>query len=254
MFWGLIVTLLACILIQKAWGGEPVLRINCSDWPPYVDSGMAQGGVATEIVREAFRREGLTTELHTYPWARALFNTRHLIDDASICAWRSTEREKEFLYSAPILVNRLIFVKRKSLRIHWRTLMDLRPYTFAVERGSVHEAAFDAAEYLQKYEVADKIKALKMVLIGRADLTPLDEGLAHHILATQFHDKQDNVDFLMPPLSELTLHIIVSKKHRQGQRIVDLFNAGLADMRRDGSYLDILERAHMDGIKYPPQG
>ena len=48
------------------------LRLVADSWPPFTDTSMPGGGLATSIVTTALTRAGYATEFEEVPWARAL--------------------------------------------------------------------------------------------------------------------------------------------------------------------------------------
>ena len=63
--------LLLIVLVTPAVAAEK-LRLVADSWPPFTDSDLPGGGLATNIVTAALTRAGYTSNVEQVPWARAL--------------------------------------------------------------------------------------------------------------------------------------------------------------------------------------
>ena len=82
-----------------------------------------------------------------------------------------------------------------------------------------------------------------MLAAGRVNLAVEDEYVARYNLQREPQQVREGVAFVDPPLSENSLHILVSLKHPEHQKIVARFEKAIATMKADGSY-DRLLRQH----------
>ena len=80
-----------------------------------------------------------------------------------------------------------------------------------------------------------------MLAAQRVRMTVEDEYVARFYLARESPRVRNAVEFLPQPLSENSLHILVSLKHPERARIVERFEQAIAAMRADGSYARLLK-------------
>ncbi|MCF4995876.1 transporter substrate-binding domain-containing protein [Pseudomonas syringae] len=221
------------------------LRLVADAWPPFTDSTLANGGLATDIVSTALARAGYLTGFEQVPWARALLGIGEGRYDVLINAWYNDERTQLGQFSGEYLVNRVRFLKRKDAPIEFNNLQQLHAYPIAVVRGYAYSAAFDGDTALQKIPVHSFAMAVRMLAADRVKLTLEDEYVARYYLAREPANVRNAVEFLPKPLSENSLHILVSLKHPQHQQIVAGFDRAIAAMKADGSYEKLLRQHGM---------
>lgn len=227
--------LLGMLLIaQDAWALK--LRMAGDAWAPYSDVSLLNGGLSTDLVRTALSRAGYTVDYEQVPWARAIHGVGEGRYDILINAWYSEERTQIGEFSGEYLINRLRFFKRKTSDIQYQTLQQLHPYSIAVVRSYAYSPAFDSDTELKKVSVASFSTAVRMLAAGRVDLTVEDEYAAKVALSREPDEVRDSVEFLPRSLSENSLHILVSLKNPDHEKIVADFDKAIAAMKADGSY------------------
>lgn len=234
--------LLGLLLLAQAATAEK-LRLVADAWPPFTDINLVNGGLATDLVSTALARAGYTTAFEQVPWARALQGVGEGRYDVLVDAWFNNERTLIGEFSGEYLLNRVRFLKRKDSSIEFNDLQALHPYPIAVVRGYAYSPAFDSDPELQKVPVHSFSMAVRMLAAGRVALTVEDEYAARYTLNNEVPRVRDSVEFLPKPLSENSLHILVSLKNPNHAQIVASFDREIAAMKADGSY-DRLFRQH----------
>jgi polar amino acid transport system substrate-binding protein len=114
-----------------------------------------------------------------------------------------------------------------------------------VVRGYAYSPPFDNDESLQKVPVHSFAMAVRMLAADRVKLTLEDEFVARYYLARESPKVRNAVEFLPKPLSENSLHIMVSLKNPEHARIVAGFDREIAAMKVDGSYDKLMKRHGM---------
>lgn len=219
------------------------LRLAGDAWAPYADVSLLNGGLSTDLIRTALGRAGYTTEYEQVPWARAVHGVSEGRYDILINAWYSEDRTRIGQFSGDYLINRLRFLKRKTSSIDYQSLTQLHPYSIAVVRSYAYSPAFDGDADLKKVLVASFSTAVRMLAAGRVELTVEDEYAARVALGREPDEIRDNVEFLPKSLSENGLHILVSLKNPDHEKIVADFDKAIAAMKADGTY-DKLFKLH----------
>ncbi|MFJ2452995.1 substrate-binding periplasmic protein [Pseudomonas protegens] len=219
------------------------LRLVADAWPPFTDATLVNGGVATDIVSTALSRAGYSSEFEQVPWARALLGIGEGRYDVLVNAWYNEERTQLGQFSAEYMVNRVRFIKRKDAPLEYSNLKQLHECPVAVVRGYAYSPEFDNDPDLQKVPVHNFAMAVRMLAADRVKLTLEDEYVARYYLARESPRVRNAVEFLPKPLSENSLHILVSLKNPEHAQIVARFDKEIAAMKADGSY-DRLLRQH----------
>ncbi|KAB0497527.1 substrate-binding periplasmic protein [Pseudomonas vancouverensis] len=230
-------------LVQGAAADK--LRLVADAWPPFTDGTLVNGGVATDIVSTALARAGYASEFEQVPWARALLGVSEGRYDVLVNAWYNDERTQFGQFSGEYLLNRVRFLKRKDAPIEFNNLQQLHTYPIAIVRGYAYSAEFDNDDSLQKVPVHNFSMAVRMLAADRVKLTLEDEYVARYYLARESPKVRNAVEFLPKPLSENSLHILVSLKNPQHEQIVAGFDREIAKMKADGSYARLLKQHGM---------
>jgi len=221
------------------------LRLVADSWPPFTDATLVNGGLATDIVSTALARAGFASDFEQVPWARALLGLGEGRYDVLVNAWYSDERTQLGQFSGAYLINRVRFIKRKDAPIEFNNLQQLHTYPVAVVRGYAYSTEFDEDASVQKVPVHNFAMAVRMVAADRVKLTLEDEYVARYYLARESAKVRNAVEFLPKPLSENSLHILVSLKNPQHEQIVAGFDREIARMKADGSYERLLRQHGM---------
>ncbi|MCG6573224.1 amino acid ABC transporter substrate-binding protein [Pseudomonas sp. AF32] len=230
------------------WGYDACaqkLRLVGDGWPPFTDSTLVNGGLATDIVSTALARAGYASEFEQVPWARAMLGISEGRYDVLVNAWYSEERTLIGQFSAEYLLNRVRFLKRKDATVEFDNLQQLYAYPIAVVRGYAYSKAFDEDQQLQKVPVHNFAMAVRMLAADRVKLTLEDEYVARYYLTRESAKVRNSVEFLPKPLSENSLHILVSLKNPEHEQIVAGFDRAIAAMKADGSYARLLKQHGM---------
>jgi len=236
--------LIVLLLLTQGAAAEK-LRLVADAWPPFTDATLVNGGLATDIVTTALARAGYASDFEQVPWARALLGVGEGRYDVLVNAWYTNDRTKLGQFSGEYLLNRVRFLKRKDAPIEYNNLQQLHTYPIAIVRGYAYSPEFDDDASLQKVPVHNFSMAVRMVAADRVKLTLEDEYVARYYLARESSKVRNSVEFLPKPLSENSLHILVSLKNPQHEQIVAGFDREIAEMKADGSYQRLMKQHGM---------
>jgi polar amino acid transport system substrate-binding protein len=236
--------LIGLLLLTQTTAAQK-LRLVADAWPPFTDATLVNGGVATDIVTTALARAGYASDFEQVPWARALMGIGEGRYDVLVNAWYNDDRTRLGQFSSEYLLNSVRFIKRKDSPIEYDNLQQLHPYPIAVVRGYAYAPEFDNDEAMQKVPVHNFAMAVRMLAADRVKLTLEDEFVARYYLARESTKVRNAVEFLPKPLSENSLHILVSLKNPEHDQIVAGFDREIAAMKADGSYERLLRQHGM---------
>ena len=243
--------LLAILITMSHDGLAQRIAVTCDEWPPYIEQNPQIKGIVWTLLNEAFESASIEIDWELLPWSRAMALARVGKKAGVACAWYSDERNQDFAYSEPYLVNRLSMIKLKGLEIRWQTLRDLQDYQFAQVRGAVVSKAFDEAKFIKKAMTPSTSDALRLVLYARADLYADDEANIMATLRKDYPDFESKVEFVERPISANKLYFISSRKRSDHLRLINTFNTGLKHLKASGRYTEILENYGMDRLAIP---
>jgi len=233
------------LLLLTQYAAAEKLRLVADAWPPFTDATLVNGGLATDIVSTALARAGYASDFEQVPWARALLGVGEGRYDVLVNAWYNDDRTKLGQFSDEYLLNRVRFIKRKDAPIEYNNLQQLHTYPIAVVRGYAYSSEFDEDAALQKVPVHNFAMAVRMLAADRVKLTLEDEYVARYYLARESAKVRNSVEFLPKPLSENSLHILVSLKNPEHEQIVAGFDREIAAMKADGSYERLMKQHGM---------
>ncbi|OQS45299.1 hypothetical protein B0T49_16130 [Chromobacterium violaceum] len=238
----------ACIFVLSAFLGAAAadaaetLMLAASEYPPYMSSQMADGGVAVAIVREAFRRAGYSAKAVYLPWARAVNQARNGRLDGIVGLWTTPERTRAFLFSQAFLDNHIGFFKRREDGIRYQTLADLKPYAIGIVRGYANSDAFDAAR-LHTDETLSDASNLSKLAAHHIDLALIDRGVANYLLGGSLAALAPKLEWLSPAVVDYPMHLGIARRQPQAAKRIQDFNRGLDAMRQDGTLDKMLKQA-----------
>jgi len=236
---------LLLLLPLTATAAEPVRLVTGTDYAPFADENLPEGGAVTALVRAAFTAAGRNTELTYTSWNRALEETRLGRFDVTAPYVHSPERVASFHYSSALLDvdsyalssrDRNAMEKsigpgmpgpRACLPLGWSAQPALRAL---LENGTA-----------QRIETPHVASCLKMILADRVDFFVISKQVGLHLMKTEGLQPQA-FRFSEKPIAYSTLHLVVPRERRGATALLEEFERGLALIRANGHATAILAR------------
>lgn len=216
------------------------LIIAIEHWPPYSDQGHPRYGIATEIVLTALDRAGYSFKITFEDWPQILRGAQVGVFDAITAGWHTKDRENYFVFSEPYLFNEVKFIKRKGKPFTFDTLDDLRGVIVGIVEDYAYLPEFDASNIPIKVSSRHVIQNLLLLQQEKIDMTLDDEWVIRHQFANYMPNAVDQFVFLDKPLAKRSLHLLVSRKNKNHEKIIADFNKTIKDMEDDGTIIKIL--------------
>jgi polar amino acid transport system substrate-binding protein len=239
------------VLVTNATSKQ-VLEISSSESPPYMSDYIADKGYANHVIQCAFSQQQLEIKFVFMPTARAYQETMDGKFAASSYWYRDTRHEESFLISEPITREKIVFFSPKSsVTSLWTDLSDFDGLRLGMTRGYTYTK--ELRDYAQTNEsavsfVTTDLQNMKMLLLGRIDIFPVEETtgwyLLNHFLAAE---QAYQVETIQPPLVVTTGHLLFPKVFPNAANLLQKFNKGLAQCAEQGNlqqYLDNLVSGH----------
>lgn len=235
----LAIVLAAATLPARA--AEPV-TVMTNQWPPYVDPQLPEQGLAVELVRHIFARAGYTVDNTIESWPRAMEGVRIGLYDALGAAWYNEERAQDFIYSEPYLVNELIVVKRRDLPGNFTTLGSLQGARLGLAPDYAYGVDLAALTGVEPTYENHIIQNLLNLLNAKVDFVVGDRRVIAQQLEEYLKSRRHEIavtDIALPPR---TLHVAASREVKNSAKLIAAFNNALAEVKRDGSYQQIIDK------------
>ncbi|MBE9609085.1 substrate-binding periplasmic protein [Chitinilyticum piscinae] len=213
---------------------EPLKLVTGNGYPPFTDEQLAQGGLATELVRRAATRAGFEMELTWRPWQHG-YQAALDGEFAGTFPYISTpEREKLFHYSAPLFELHFVVFGRAGRALNGKKPETLQGLRYCNPHGWAHLPVM--AEMMKSGAVAvakpyGMDSCMKMVALGRADFAITDREQGERVLQ-DLGDTARAVRPLGEEMAQMSLHLIIPRNRPDAESLLQRFNAGLAAVPR----------------------
>ena len=214
------------------------VHFSSSEYAPLIGEKLRYGGVMTRLVSEVFRRGQVSISYGWYPNHRAIQLARNGDVDGSLGWTPNEERQRDLLFSEPVMPFRMVLFQRAGESYPWQTLADLAPYRFGITAGNYYSDTFGSLQRqgVLKVDIAgDDISNLRKLLAGRIDLFPMEWEAGQLLVRSTLRLHQARQ--LVPQAREYwttPLCVAVSRKHPQAAELIARFNRELRKMRDSG--------------------
>lgn len=232
---------------------QPALRLSLSEYPPYMGRQLPGQGILSTVTREVFLRAGIAINLVDAPNNRAISGTRQGLYDGSLGWARTAERERDLLFSAPVLMLRMVFCQRRGERYAWTSLADLAPYTIGITRGNFYSDEFETLQTYGQLHVDpanSDVENLRKLLAHRIDLLPMDAEVGPYLIHSQLKPAEAaRLDCPEPAYWSVALHVVLSRKLAHGPALLADFDRALAAMRASGELTRLIDSSRTRILK-----
>ena len=231
---------LLCIA-SRAWAIDLVTGV---DYPPYVDEALAQGGLATDVVRAAYRAAGVETTVRYLPWKRGYDATLRGEFAATFPYLRNSIREHDFLFSVPLYPLRIMLFHVILDGFVYTGLDSLKGRTTCTELGSIPQRSIlsliEAGE-VTLVETKDILSCVRMMGAGRVDFLIVNEQVGK----TAVRDAglpAGTIQMVDRPFAQMSQYLLIPRSAPDAVRQLEIFNKGLERLRATGLYDAIVGR------------
>jgi polar amino acid transport system substrate-binding protein len=220
-----------------------VVRIGAEDdWYPY--SAGRDGkpvGMVPEIVQAAFAAEGVKVELVSLPYSRCMKLAESSLLLGCFDTLRNATLEHKYLWAKhPLLRARIDIYARADAPDTPVHLEDLHGKRIGVTNGYEYGAPFDSDASMTR-DIADSdLFALRKLAAGRVDYALVYTRIVSATLRehADLQGKVKSVGTLIEP----DIYISFGTKYADVQQYIELFDAGMAKILKDGEYSKIEAR------------
>lgn len=235
--------LLAAVLGPQALAAqEQNVSFVTTEWPPYYGPELENQGFTVVIAQAAFERVGYSYEVAFRPWSRAMSMAKAGAFDGLHGAFYSQERDQDFHISGRSLYT------AETVLVAWETLdldtydglRDLLDYKIGTYQDYAYPDPFGSAVMLDKTAHPNNRLNLRQLASGRLDLVAGGRAVLFDLAASEPDIDVDKLKVVQPPLGTQNLLMMVPKSRDGGKELLAAFDDGMAEIRRDGTYDDVL--------------
>lgn len=234
------ITLLLAIMLGGYNAHAEKVSIAVGDWPPYLSEKLKHNGIIGHLLSDIFQAEGHQLSFEFVPWGRAYDEAKIGKQDMTGVWMHKPEREKDFLYSDPVLNEKFVFFHLKSTEFDWQTLQDLEGIAIGGGHEYSYGEAFDAALAAGKLtieRVTSKRLNWRKLFLGRILIYPEEITVGYSSLKQHFHsDKVRLVTHHPKPLLNNLSYVLFPKSAKKSRIYLQIFNERLKKFRQSGKY------------------
>lgn len=224
-------------------GAQTYELVTGDDYPPFTGSGLMNQGLATDIVRTAFRHMGHDVSVTFKPWKRGFADVKAGKFLGTFPYGKNDEREAVFHYSQPLYKFGQYFFAKAGTSHSFDADADLAGLNICLPIGynPVRLKKLVDAGTIKLVQPPDIDSCFKMVDLGRADLVRVNDIVGWSIVERLYGDRS-GFRMIENPVRESIEHFIVPRGHPEGSAIIKAFDAALAGMQSRGEIFRLIER------------
>lgn len=215
-----------------------VITLTLQEYPPYMGEKIPYQGLLTRVVLAAFDSQGIDVNLVPVPNNRAIEGARRGTYDGSFGWAKNADREKDLLYTNPVLALQMVFCHRSNEAYPWKKMSDLAPHMIGITSGNFYSDDFTQLQksgVLKVEAIATDQANFKKLLAGHIDLFPIDAEVGPYLMAMHLSKaERAKIECQKKAYWEAPLHVVINKKNPNAERWIAAFNAGLAKLEKSG--------------------
>lgn len=214
--------------------------IAVGEWPPYLSQELKHNGAVAHLISDVFLEEGLEVRFTFLPWGRAYEDAANGVYDVTAVWMHKAEREKDFLYSEPVLQEQFVFFHLKSFAFDWSELNDLQDLMIGgglnYSYGPEFDAALDAGDLRIERVSTDK-QNFKKLLLRRIHIFPQEVNVGYSSLRKAVStDEYEKITHHSKPLLNNLSFLLFPKKEERSDLLLPMFNGRLQKFKESGRY------------------
>ncbi len=218
------------------------LQVVTLEYPPYASSTLKENGWAWKVVQEASARGKIDAKLTFMPWARALEETKKGNMDALYLANKNPEREKWAVFSDKVGAVISVMWVQKEKGVTFNSMEDLKALNVVALRAST-QIKWMEENGINVTAMTDIEQGLLRLKAGRVDVLVADLYTTKHLINTI--DGMTLDDFTYSDNEALQykadFYLAFSRAKGSAEEKAAKFNAGLKQIKTDGTYEAILK-------------
>ncbi|AQS40330.1 periplasmic component of amino acid ABC-type transporter/signal transduction system [Shewanella psychrophila] len=234
------IVLVLSVSMAPAKANTIVLSLTTGDdYPPFTGRELPQGGMASTLVINAFEKSGyVVKEIEWLPWKRGYTLAQRGQYHATFPYGWTAEREESFYFSDPFFPTLNYAWSRSGQSNTLTNEEDLQGTVYCNPRGYGNFGQIKELmdrNLLRRETPNSMLHCFRMLLQKRVDFVAATPNDAMKALL-QAEISPEEVQRSGFVITEIPLHVIVSKQRPRALEIIDAFNKGLKILRENGRY------------------
>jgi polar amino acid transport system substrate-binding protein len=233
------------LVISVSAAAAPLRLVTGSDYPPFADPQLPSGGLATALVLAAFAAADVPAEAPQFePWRRGYEDVLSGVFDATFPYVHTVQREGDVLYSDAIYDVVSVALFRAGSDRDYAGPDSLKGLSLCLPIGfgsAPPVAALIKAGEVHVEQPTTPDHCLRELAEGHVDVFISAADLIDQRLKVLFGTASPVVRATRP-VDRQSLHLIVARANPGAAGLIQQFNRGLATLRADGRYDEIVRR------------
>jgi polar amino acid transport system substrate-binding protein len=213
------------------------------EYAPYVSKTKQKSGIFPEVVKKIFKEKHIKVQIKFQPWRRCEANLSEGNAFAAFPYLKTKEREAKHNFSDPVIYfyPKFFYLKNRFKKpFEWNNLSDFKHYSIGGVLGYWYEERFKKAKLNVDYEGNDS-KNIKKLVKKMIDFTIIDELVGWNLIERMKFDKS-LFAVSKKPTDEDTFHLMVSRKYKNSEKYLKIFNQGFKKMKQSNEYHKIFKK------------
>lgn len=236
--------ILSFVVTLYGWCDMPKSIYLVEDpWPPYTYgefSSHPQKGAVVEALGYIFR--DIELKLKLYPWKRAIAMAKEGVADGLMLTVETGERKENFVFSAPLFHDEIVFITSPDTVLHYEGLHSLKGLIIGTVHGSKYSDEFQKAiqDKVIQIEPSDELQTnIKKLMSKRIDVI-IESKI---VFCAALKDLHMDIPYtvLSPAYKKVELKIAISKQSPFAAHM-DSINNEIARLKQDAAYKQIMHR------------
>ncbi len=235
----LIFVLMIFVFSSKGFSQERLV-IGAYEFPPYASEEFKDNGFLCKLISESFAMEGIQVDYKFQPAKRTLSRLEHGKLDGVIGNYQASEFENKFYTSDSLVIDTISFFYLISSEFEWNTFDDLKEITVGGTLGYDYGQPFYQAEASNVFQVdraPGNLQNFGKLLKMRIHAFPMSTLPGYVLLYKNF--KAEDISRITnhsKPVHSTHLYLLLSKTNKKNQRLIEIFNRSLKQLREQGKY------------------
>lgn len=216
------------------------ISLATGEYPPFSGAAEIGNGLISAVVTAAFEAQGVSSKLAFLPWQRGYKETLAGTHTATFPYVNNKERQEAFWFSKPIYTDTIrLFAKEGALReIDWNGKAICVPLGYNTEQ--IQKFASERQARLER--PVDMASCFEMLLLDRVYAVWSSEAVAEAVTAPirskglRYKSLMLSVDYTVD------YFLIFPRTQPDSKEWLARFNAGLAQIQRNGTYARLTSR------------
>lgn len=234
---------------QPSFATPQSIELANGEWPPLLGENLPHQGYASQIVQRAFALQKINVVYRFYPWKRSIEEARSGRIAGTLLWTNNADRQKDFLVSHAVYRSKTMLFFNRNRPLQWQSLADLKGHRVGITNGYSYGEKWEQLirnRTLIPDQANTDAQNFAKLLANRIDAFPCEEVIGMHIIRHQMAaTAMQQLNISSKPVHEETMHLLISRRHPEAAELMRRFNAGLAQMKRNGELDAILKSARL---------